>query len=75
MAEPLRVLALVARGHRMVYRWPAGREDALLVALLNDTRKPDHPLLWSDVLPVLVRLRDLARGDGPNPLILEAPNA
>lgn len=55
-------LVFVVRGHRYVYHWRRGNEGALLAALARGAQDRNHPLAWSDVLPVMVHMRGLVLG-------------
>lgn len=72
MKPKRQVLVLVKGGQRFMYRWTRGSEATLLATLLQSVRDKAHPLVWSDMLPVMVRLRDLILSGDDEPVVIEA---
>jgi len=70
-----KVLVLVKGADRYIYRFTPGSEGTVLACLLKSVRDPENSLSWSDMLPVLVRLRDYLLSKGGTPVVVHKINA
>lgn len=70
-----KMLVLVKGRERFVYRFTPGSEGVLLASLLQAVRDPRISLTWSDLLPVLVRLRDYILSGSGTPMVVHKINA
>lgn len=70
-----KLLVIVKGKHRHAFRFTPGSEGVLIATLLQAVRDPANTLEWSDLLPVLVRMRDyILSGSGAPTVIRHRPS-
>lgn len=70
MPDDRKLLMIVKGSHRFAFRFTPGSEGTVLAALLQAVRDPKHPLVWRDLLPILVRMRDYILSGNAAPMVI-----